>query len=172
MSNKYYYLVASLPYLKFGEKGGISRDSFVQECEKWLSGEDLDVILGIDIKEPDIREGEALLAREWKEFDLGLRAIIARTRERKEYVSKDIPFEIKDALDQRDPLLTEKAIEKIRWGFIEGEEPKYMFDTNWLILYCIKIQLLERLAQFDHEKGTETFDKVCEVKYEYEKKER
>ena len=172
MSNKYYYLVASLPYLEFGEKAGISRDAFVQECEKWLSGEDLGMILGIDIKEPYIKDGEAPLVREWKEFDLGLRTIIAGTRGGEEYVSKDVPFEIKDAIDQRDPLRTEKAVEKIRWGFIEGEEPKYMFDTNWLILYCIKIQLLERLAQFDYEKGKGIFDKVCEVKYEYEKKER
>ena len=167
MANKYYYLVASLPYLRFGEEPPVTTVAYLGECEKWLNEEDLSLVRSLDIKEPDTKEGDTPLIRQWKEFDLTLKTEIAGTRKKGEQVSKkNVSFAVREALDKKDPLARERAVEKMRWAFLDGEEHKYTFDTNSLVLYGLKVQILERLAGFDAEQGRNVFDKVCEVKYE------
>ena len=58
MSNKYYYLIASLPYLKFGDQPPIFKAAFITECEKWLSPEDMVLVNSADIHEPVWPDGE------------------------------------------------------------------------------------------------------------------
>ena len=165
MLGKYYYLVASLPYLRFGGKSPVTKGSFFKECRKWLNPGDIETVLGVDLKDPWIRPGDPAVVKEWKTFDLELRTALAGTRKKNGLaVKSDTPWFLKDALAQKDPLSREKAIEKARWDFISGEEYRYMFDMSRLVLYSIKVQILERLAAFEHEKGKKTFDKLCEVK--------
>ncbi|MCK4852440.1 MAG: DUF2764 family protein [Candidatus Omnitrophica bacterium] len=164
MCGKYYYLAASLPYLRFGGKSLMTKDSFFEECRKWLGPGDIETVLGVDLKDPWIRHGDPPVVREWKAFDLELRTALANTRKKNSLaVKSEIPWFLKDALAQKDPLSREKAIEKARWDFISGEEYRYMFDMSLLVIYSLKIQILERLAAFEHEKGKRTFDKLCEV---------
>jgi hypothetical protein len=166
MQNKHYYLVASLPYLRFGEKSPISRDVFIDECRKWLDQDELDIVERMDIKEPDASPEDIPLVAEWKEFDSGLKAVIAEYRlENKHAVKRTLPEHLKNVFDETNPLTREKMIEKIRWSYIEGEEHKYLFETKTLALYMLKIQILERLAEFDQKKGKKRFEDLCEVEH-------
>ena len=111
---------------------------------------------------------EAILG-EWKDFDGELRGELARVRAAKkggeEYGGS---IATKSILEQETPLLMEKEFEKIRWGFIDDREKSYFFDTNRVILYYLQLQILERLATFDKDKGESFFYKLCEVSYEQE----
>lgn len=167
MQNKYYYLVASLPYLRFEKKTPVSKDTFLEECRKWLSDQDLKAVRDLDIKQPDIKDGDISLVREWKAFDMALRTALAGIRKEGEHaLRKEIPDVVRHILERKDPLSREKAIERVRWDFIEDEEYKYLFDINWLVFYCLKVQILERLATFELEKGKQVFQDLCEVKDE------
>ncbi len=167
MHNKYYYLVASLPYLSFDGKDFLPRSRFVEECRRWLSAEDMKCLLELDIRDPGVGDRDSRVVRRWKAFDMGIREILSgiRRKDSRAALKENLYFS-KEKIDGKDPLFTEKVIAKARWDFAEGEEFRYMFDINWLMLYHIKLQILERLAKFDKEKGKETFQTLCEVKDE------
>jgi len=166
MHNKYYYLVASLPFLQFDEKLPISREAFFEECRKWVDLGDLGMLEGLNIKEPDTSDEDRPLVRQWKTFDLDLREMIAGYRGENEHaIKRAMPDLVKDVFDEESPLVREKVIEKIRWTFIEGEEYKHLFNANTLVLYYLKLQILERLTQFEHDKGKQNFNNLCEVEY-------
>ena len=164
MASKYYYLVASLPYLYFDEQGGMTKDLFLEECRRWLEEGDLNALLSADIAMPYLSGGERKVIREWKLFDMALREVVAAMRTKDTRLgAQEKTAALKEKLEGKDPLESEKIIEKIRWDFLEGEEYKYTFDINWLILYWLKVQILERLSRFDHEQGIDIFNKLCEV---------
>jgi hypothetical protein len=167
MSNKYYYLVASLPYLKFGDKPPISKAKFLSECEKWLSEEDISVVISAHLWHRGIENAGIPVLREWDNFNEEKKRQIAHVRTaRKSGTQAKIPDPLKEAMEEETPLLIEKALEKIRWDFLEEKSTKHMFDTNWLVLYFLRLQILERLATFDKDEGEIFFYKLCEVSYE------
>ena len=47
--DKYYYLISSLPLLKFTEKPYITIRDFITEAEKWLLVEDFTILFKVDI---------------------------------------------------------------------------------------------------------------------------
>ena len=167
MQGKYYYLVASLPYLKFGDKKFPTRELFLEECRKWLNEAEIRAFSEMNIEDPTPSPGDTDLAGRWKSFDAEIRTILAGIRggDSRGSLKENIYFS-KNNIEGKDPLAAEKAIEKVRWDFTEGEEYKHMFDADWLTLYWIKIQILERLARFEKEKGKNIFETLCGVKNE------
>ncbi len=162
MSNKYYYLVSSLPYLEFGKPSLLTREEFLSESRKWLSPPDFFMLSRLDIDEFDLETKDSDLVKEWKSFDLEFRKELAGIRkERKKSLLEGKPA--KEILEEPDPLLLEIKIQKKRWEFLEEDEYKYHFDMNALILYFLKLQILEKLAIFEKEKGKEVFENLCEV---------
>jgi len=142
MANKYYYLVSSLPYLRFARYAGIGRDRLLSECERWLTPSDLTRLLDAERNVP-----------RWTGFNKSLKADV-------------VEGHADQVLNQPDPLKMEMAFEKIRWDFLEDLETAYHFDLNWLMVYLLKIGINERLAQFEATKGEAAFKEVCEVAYE------
>ncbi|RKY42143.1 MAG: hypothetical protein DRP85_03780 [Candidatus Makaraimicrobium thalassicum] len=165
--NKYYYLVASLPYLGFGDSPPVDRDMFISECKKWLSPADMETLLAAEMWRFEIAEEEIDLLREWKSFDSGLREELARVRaSRKRAGGYKVPERLKEIMGLETPLLMEEKLERFRWDFLEEKGASYHFDVNWLVVYFLKLQILERLGVFDKDKGEGIFYKLCEVNYE------
>ncbi|OQX85433.1 MAG: hypothetical protein B6D55_07450 [Candidatus Omnitrophica bacterium 4484_70.2] len=72
--------------------------------------------------------------------------------------------EILKSLGKEDtPLEIEKYLLQLRWRFIEEKEVGHYFDLSFLILYFLKIQILERLFTFNKEKGKVKFNLLCKV---------
>jgi len=171
MPNKYYYLVSSLPYLRFKGEPPITRSDFLDECNKWLSPEDMRTLLSVDLSADlsshEESSGDTELLKEWENFDLRLKEELARFRAaRRKGEDYKVAEWLKSVVDQETPLLMEETLEKFRWNFIEDKSAEYFFDINWLVLYFLHLQILERLDVFDKDKGREYFHKLCEVKYE------
>ncbi|MFH1664691.1 MAG: DUF2764 family protein [Candidatus Omnitrophota bacterium] len=164
---KYYYLVSSLPHLSFPGEPPISVETFISECGKWCSPADMGAILssGRDNYGEDPQGGQLL--RACSSFERELRGSLAEFRKQRRASGKTgAPERLKTALEQDNPLLMEKALEKMRWDFLEDKRGLYFFDGNWLILYYLKLQILDRLSRFDKDKGENYFYKICEVVYE------
>ncbi|MFC1480005.1 DUF2764 family protein [Candidatus Omnitrophota bacterium] len=167
MQNKYYYLVASLPFLKFADDPPLSKSDFLAECEKWLTLQDMHTVLSADLASCDVRSEDTAVLVEWKRFDRDLREHLSHVRAAKKS-SEDYrePEALRGVMEMETPLEMEQALEKIRWDFLEEKTAGYFFDVNRLALYFLKLQIMERLAGFDKDKGERTFYQSCEVIYE------
>ena len=167
MQNKYYYLVASLPNLKFGDEPPISRERFAEECAKWLTERDMAVLRAAAIRCTPARcDGVSLLSK-WKDFEGGFREALALTRSaRKKGEEPKMTEDVRAVMAQEDPLGMEKFLEKRRWDFLDDIAHEYFFDLNRLIVYHLQLQILERLATFNKDKGESRFYELCGVDYE------
>ena len=167
MSSQYYYLVASLPGLEFDKKPPISREAFLSECGKWMSEKDFAALAAADIKDFAPHASGSGMAAEWKTFDGAFRTEIAASRRpSKETGRARTSGAVQEVFTAATPLDAEKVFEKNRWYFLESRDTVYHFDVNTLIAYYLKLQICERLAGFDREKGEKVFAGLCEVKYD------
>lgn len=162
---KYYYLAAQLPFLQFDKKPAITKDFFLREAEKWLSEQDFLILSKVDIN--DFIAGKECFPpalREYKDFEFRLRQEVS-LRRKKDFLLLDLEISppVKEALAGDNPLDVERKLLFLRWKFIEEKELGHYFDLEYLSLYFLKIQILERLFMFDKDKGVQVFDKVCGV---------
>ena len=65
-------------------------------------------------------------------------------------------------IDKGTPLDIERKLLFSRWAWIENKEEGHYFDLDFLLMYFIKLQILERLFTFDAQKGKERFMLLCE----------
>jgi len=166
MINKYYYLVSSLPYLKLGQENLVSSEVFLPECKKWLSKKDIEVLSGASLGDFTVTLEDGPVLRAWKEFDFALRTELASARRVIKHGSNEKPgLMAKRALDEATPLLMEQALARIRWSRLDELEAGNFFDVNFLVLYFLKLQIIERLKLFDKANGEKMFQGVCEVNY-------
>jgi len=158
--DKYYYIIASLPLLKFTEPPAISSKNFITESEKWLSLDDFAILSKVDINNFLINEKDTPLLKKWKEFESLIRRELAFYRRAKrqgaEYkIRKDLTSIIQESSN---PLEIEIKLLGIRWDFLEEQEIEHFFDLDFLVIYYLKLQILERLASFHKEKGKQRFE--------------
>lgn len=162
--DKHYYLISQLPTLYFDRETYLTVDLFLQEAAKWLAPAEYAMLAAVDINDVTIpRHCPAVLAR-YKEFERRVREDIASWRQAQrsgqDYKPSSFPASL---LREGTPLEVEKRLLRLRWDFIEQQESEHHFDTDFLILYMLKLQILRRLFTFDKEKGMELFMRLCEV---------
>jgi len=160
--DKYYYLVAQLPYLVFGKKPEINKGQFLAEANKWLCANDMAILLKADINDFYVRGRLPKILEEYKIFERRLRSELAYWRalekDGKEYKkTQDLYVESKED----SPLDAEKKLLLLRWNKVEEEEIGHFFDISFLIAYFLKLQILERLFTFNKQKGEERFESLC-----------
>jgi len=110
--------------------------------------------------------GEPSVLREFKVFERNLREELSEWRKaQKSGGEYRLPPALRAFVSEGNPLEIEKKLLHARWKFLEEKESEHYFDLEFLVIYFLKLQLLERMFTFDKEKGTQMFDSVCEVKY-------
>ncbi|MFA5069259.1 MAG: DUF2764 family protein [Candidatus Omnitrophota bacterium] len=167
MANKYYYLVSSLPFLRFAQPGHVNKQAFLSECRKWLSENDMEMLESAAPGSAGRPVNDTPVLRAWKEFDKNLRSELALARAWAKGNRHDKPVSsAKVVWEQANPLLMEQSLERLRWGYLDYLEAGNFFDINFLILYFLKLQIIERLGCFNKENGEAVFRDMCEVNYE------
>ena len=157
--DKYYYFVSQLPFLTFGQESYIDKEKFLDQAKKWLSDKDFLMISDLSLNDFYPGEGDSKVLVKYKNFERALREEISWFRKNESRIETSFNLN----LNQGTPLEIEKALLHLRWKFIESLEEGHFFDLEILILYFLKVQVLERLLTFDKEKGLVVFDKLCEV---------
>ncbi|MBU0693386.1 MAG: DUF2764 domain-containing protein [Candidatus Omnitrophica bacterium] len=161
--DKYYYFVAQLPALEFGQNTYITREYFLSQAQTWLGRRDFSLLLEADINNFSFGETKKAL-KEYREFEFNLRKGISLLRKPAGHAASEGKTDfLKQVVTQGSPLDIEKRLLEIRWKFIEEKEAGHYFDLEFLILYFLKLQILEVLFTFNKEKGTVVFDKFCEI---------
>lgn len=162
--DKYYYFVSQLPTLFFDGETDISLERFFAESEKWLGDRERDILSRVSIDHTDAIEGDPGVLQDYKTLEFALRSELALWRKTRgsdqEYRPSSFPISI---VRDGTPLDAERELLKLRWNYIENEAPAHHYDLEFLILYCLKLQILRRLFTFNKEEGLKTFQNLCEV---------
>jgi hypothetical protein len=163
----YYYLMAQLPGLIYGQPAPMSSAHFRELAEQALSPEDA-ALLGFFTLNPFAAEipagnkaGCAFLDQ-WREYETALRLNLARYRGAK--IKREAPADApespvdaaaaaKAAAAMDSPLGAEIFLDESRWRAIELFQGLDYFNRNTVYAYLLKLLLLERRSCFRAEEG-------------------
>ncbi len=162
--DKYYYVVTQLPMLFFEREPDISSSVFMEEAEKWLSPKDFNALTRARFTDISPGKKKPKTYARYRDFELAFRTELARwrqaVREGQEYKPQMFPSAM---IKEGNPLEVEKAILRFRWHFIDEMQTDHHFDLDFVVLYYLKLQILEQLFTFDKEKGLEKFQQISKV---------
>ena len=169
--SQYYFVVSSLPFLRFEEPTAVSLEDFYSLCSQWLKPRDYLLIMNARLE--DVREKlpSCTVLRKWQNWEASLRNELVNIRAQR--LGQD-PFRysvpssfvfgmtelIQEVMAIANPLDAEETLNRARWGFLEELEMGHFFDEERLVLYSLRLQLLERRARLDREKGRERFEDI------------
>ena len=185
--DKYYYLVSSLPFLRFNEKPLLHHKDLLKDCRMWLHGEDMRQMecARIDIENIPLENVSNAVLWDWIIFENTIRNELVRLRasnlgiQPDQFLRKHINIDptvfnaVRDAAKESSPYKAEMALLDTRWKFLENLEVGHHFNVSALILYALKLQLLERMELFEIGKGEKVFHFIYEGnKDEEERKHR
>jgi len=160
----HYYIVSQLPMLFFGKETSITKDVFLEEARKWMSDSEFDKLSSADVNNFSVSKKDSRVLQQYKNFESGLRSDIAswRDAQKRDLDYKPTTFS-PSILKEGNPLEAELKLMEIRWNFLDELEREHDFDLGTLILYYLKLQLLQRFFTFDKEQGLNKFQKLYEV---------
>jgi hypothetical protein len=180
MISQYYYFVASLPLLDFHKQATFSYSEFLKESARHLSVKDFSLFTKATLQYDPVEAPHPLLQR-WADFNRRLKNEIVRFRAKK--FSKDsvdfmrgdhyVPLEMTDIVSHvtklKNPLEAEKALDFFRWEKLEELSSGHFFDLEFLIVYALKLQILDRhhvvsspqgQVLFEHYQTVEIFENI------------
>lgn len=162
--DKYYYLVAQLPMLFFGREAEITAEKFWEEAEKWLSRRDFHLLKSLDLGQMTEELAGNPVVRSVSRFEKGVKQDIANWRKAKRLDQEYRPETIPSAyLKEGNPLEKEERLLKLRWDLLDQLEREHHFDIGFVVIYYLKLQILQRLLAFNKEEGLKKFQNLYEV---------
>ncbi|MDR0527345.1 MAG: hypothetical protein LBG79_05975 [Spirochaetaceae bacterium] len=161
----YYFLIAQLPSLTYGQPAPMSSAAFVELCAGALSKADAELlpccVFGAEGAEAPAETASQFINK-WRErertlvFNLAEARASKLKRESAGAVARDnaeAESQAKSALAMDNPLEAELFIDKGRWDAIEALAGVSYFGVNIIYAYLLKLRLLERRMSFKTEDG-------------------
>jgi hypothetical protein len=167
---QYYYLVASLPMLVFGDAPPLDSHPWLDLCREQVAEGDHALLTRISFDTLDVRPGDHEAWQAYASWETALRNELARQRGQRlgrnpGPFMRDAPFYaglsaiVKEALNAGTPMAVETALDHTRWSYLEELGTGTQFDLGRLIVYRLQLLLLERKDQFRPQPGLESFTK-------------
>ncbi len=165
---QYYYLVASLPLLLFGDPPPHSSRAWLDICREQVAEGHHALLSRISFDALVTRRSDPAVWQAYSSWETALRNELAVQRAQSLDISPD-PFMreasfypgmsamVKETLGAGTPLAVETALDRRRWSRLEELEAGTQFDLGRLVVYRLKLLLLERRARFRPEPGRESF---------------
>ncbi len=167
---EYYYFAASLPMLRMDREAPMSYSTFMEKASEHLSERDYsDLCLAVFGSTSD--EASLRIVREWQEYAGHINALLNKVRAERlgfsgysaDREDKALENTLRDIVENKDPLEGEKAILALYFDFLTSREESTPFSSRALMIYALKLQILERMNAFDEVKGRAEFDKLYGV---------
>jgi hypothetical protein len=160
----YYYLVSTLPSLRWEDEAPFSCDEFLLMCKGNISEKDYNII-------EETFSGKSTSSKyvkEWQAFQTMVKREMADQRSKKLNIAGDkyknsgdkeyrIVESVRNALAAPNALEGELLIMQLYWKYLDDESASHVFDLEGLLGFSIKLQLLERKSRFDKVEGNEEF---------------
>lgn len=161
--------------LGFDGKPLISYEAFLASCSEQLNPTDLKILHRATIEPCEGMEDSSVTLREWKRFGIVLRNEIVKQRASR--MSKDFTKYLRGEgeghplmaasvhwiVNQESPIDIERLLDKMRWGKLEELTEGHYFDIDFLIIYALKLQILERWQRINKEGGMELLEDLVTV---------
>ena len=169
--SQYYYTIASLPFLDFDTEPPFTYDEFLEACSKECSVKDYTLIKNISLLPLEIQENHCPLSDLFHSWERSLRNELVLLRAKKKgsppekYLRQGKetlgPEQLaRSAFHQESPLAAEQIIQKARWRYLDQLEVGHYFDVEKLIIYKLKLEILEEKSKAVKEKGREFYDSL------------
>lgn len=155
--SQYYYSVAALPALRLEETPVYSSARFAEQCAVDVSPADLALILSARVW-PDSTavsaDGPAVL-RAWYAHVADLQRYLGAARASKlgwdaselpraAGIDPSIAESARQLVAEEDPARAEAALLRLLWSLLDTLEVGHYFDVEKLIIYYLRLQLVER----------------------------
>lgn len=170
MSN-YYYLTASLPMLAFKEKSPLSIQKFIETCSRLVKREDFLTIRNALLNNSSKTKVSNPTLLKWHKFEYGLRNELVKLRtqgkglDTLQYLHQEFsnPFlaeKAREIIEAENPFKAEMIFNRMLWDQCDELETGQMFNLAFLIIYHLKLQILERIISFNAEKGRQKVESI------------
>ena len=167
---QYYYLVASLPLLFFIDVPPFNSQAWLDLCREQISADDHALLSRITFNALSPWPGDHAIWQSYASWETALRNELVRQRAQRLGLSPEpflrdakfyssISAVVKEALGAGTPKAVETTLDIRRWAYLEELETNTQFDLGRLIVYRLKLLLLERKNQFRPGPGLESFTK-------------
>jgi hypothetical protein len=160
MPNFYPYIIASLPLLNFRQKPAINSRGFLDSCAGLVTDRELAFLKNI-LEGKEILPSEYMTLKRWVDFETSLGNELVKLRadrKRKDphrYIRKntywDADIDYVEMAAYKNPSIyeAEKLLDLERWRFLEELSFGHHFDFELLLLYALKLKILERWKRID-----------------------
>lgn len=163
MAEQFYYLVATLPELGFGERPPLTAAAFLDRCRGVVPAQALEVLEKVSLFREQPATGLEILDR-WHARDHALRNALVRMRAqrmgtdparhlRAETIDPEAARAARMAMETESPREADELLDRARWRWLNEFEALHFFDLERLVIHALKLQLLERRWQFNKEAG-------------------
>lgn len=164
----YYFLIAQLPYLNYGEAPPISSAAFKELCRGYLLPGHFKLLRHCVCGMPEganraekFRAVDSAFIKKWRKRERTLTLALAQSRAARlkteappaEHWDTDAENQAKAAASMDNPLEAELFLDKGRWDAVEQLRQNAYFSVNAVYAYMLKLLLIERRAAFNTEKG-------------------
>jgi hypothetical protein len=161
----YPFLISSLPGLRLGEKPFYASEAFLEQCRPHLAPERFADLAAVRLLPAAAGACCCDTAQRWRDFEVFLRNRLAewraartqgdaeRWRRPEADVFPSLQREIDEALAAPEPLARERALDALRWRHLDGLVPGHELDFDALVNYRLRLQLVEKWADLDPERG-------------------
>ena len=163
--SEYYYFAASLPMLRMDRAVPMSYKAFMSQAAEHLSPRDYKD-LQLAVFSPSEEKASLPIVRDWKSFTTRLQRAVNKARAERLGFSgwecgsdKEMDAKAHEIVDMN-PLEGERAMLSLCFDFLSSRETGSPFSSSQLMIYALKLQILERSNAFDREKGRAEFDKL------------
>ena len=167
MMAEYYYFASTLPMLVMGREVPISYESFMAAAKGQLSRRDYLSLSSLSVSSSVLPSSR--IAKEWKEYRDRIENMIVAERAASlgldgygsaETGDKSLKDRIHSIVHDLDPLEAEWAVLSLYFDFLSSREGGSPFSTEALMIYALKLQLMERSEAFSEEKGKAEFGRL------------
>lgn len=163
---QYYFAASFLPFLSYDTEKTITIDDFIELCRDQCTEKDWLVIKRTNINELEYGVPSCSTLEKWITWEINLRNELVRHRAankksdpalylREAAETIDLSVIAQNAFGQESPLAAEEILNRARWSYLDELEFGHYFDIDRLVVYSLKLQILERKNSFDFEKGRE-----------------
>ena len=163
----YYYLVATLPMLRYDGQSPFDTASFLEQCKNQVSARDYQTIAsalsGRGSSHPFLKKWQQFASMVKKELNdqrskkLNLSSPAYRNDGEKEF---RIAETVRQALSNANVLEAELSLLALKWNYLDEISALHYFDVEALLCYAVKLQLLERKSLFTKEEGNAEFKRL------------
>jgi len=167
----YFYFSASLPMLEFRTPSTLSLEKYLEDAQRLLPQKDFNAIEQALEPDPQVsRRSVYPLVREWGQLNHRMcnQGAYVRAASAKKDPASFVrgKYEVDSALvdlfhqaDKADNLLQgELLVDEYRWKILDELEQGHFFDLENLIIYALRLQILERQEKMTSVKGKQKLE--------------